>query len=262
MYSSNEYRYATLSKRAQRFEKERKQQNPAYAAALQHYLDAGGSLKTPGGGVAYSRVVYSNLSVLADEKLSDERRAFRFARTRARDRELSHVARDMGGANPDAAAKRLQDAGKRLKRGRPSISAERQANISKMKRFLDGSGEGRSWCRVIFFGDAQFGNGRYGPLPRKALLKKLGEIAVVVLTDEYLTSQQCVVCGCKLKQCRNSRTFQCKTTNDEGEACSVQGINRDVNAGGNMTVIGVMQLLGLPRPAKLTRPKKCRQSRS
>ena len=47
--------------------------------------------------------------------------------------------------------------------------------------------------RIVLFGNGIFGFGRAGPCPRKALIKKLAEISIVILIDEFRTSKMC--CG-------------------------------------------------------------------
>ena len=51
-----------------------------------------------------------------------------------------------------------------------------------------------------------------------------------------------------------SRIFRCSTSEDETDnTCSVNYIDRDVNASVNIAMCGVHQLLGRPRPAHLAR---------
>jgi Putative transposase DNA-binding domain len=111
----------------------------------------------------------------------------------------------------------------------------------------------RTWCRVVFFGSALFGQGRSGPLPRKALLKKIAELCAVVLTDEYNTSKKCCGCGSKLVQYNQSRVFHCNIQRSE-PGCSIAFIDRDKSASNNICLCGAMQLLGRDRPAHLKRP--------
>ena len=252
-FNSSEYRFLSLAKRAERFERERKLASPAYRDALDSYGTGEASLKTPGRDAAYSQVLYSNLDVMAVEHFSAERRQFRFARLRARDRTLSHVARDLCGGDPVAATTRVCDGDcrRRERQGKPPLTPERKLLIERMRARLAG---GRCWSRVIFFGNAQFGSGSRGPIPKKALLKVLGEACCVVLTDEYLTSKTCCACGSRLKQCKGSRVFQCPSRADEDLPCSVTLINRDTTASVNMSMIGVHQLRGQGRPAHLRRP--------
>ncbi len=53
---------------------------------------SGVSLRTPGGSAAYADVVYATLSAMMTELLSTARRKERFARFRARQRVMHHMA--------------------------------------------------------------------------------------------------------------------------------------------------------------------------
>ncbi|KAG5191254.1 hypothetical protein JKP88DRAFT_296207 [Tribonema minus] len=121
MFTSSEYRYASLAKRAQRFEDERRRDNPGYGAAVGAYSQHNASLK----------VLYANISVVAAEKLSDERRHFRFAQFRARDRALAAVARDLAGGDPDAALARVLNPEKRAKMKKKEISQQRKELLAR-----------------------------------------------------------------------------------------------------------------------------------
>ncbi|KAG5181032.1 hypothetical protein JKP88DRAFT_165991 [Tribonema minus] len=253
--SGREYRYQNLALRAQRFERERREANAPYRLALESYARDEASARCPRGMELFSRTVYQGLDAVAGEHLSAQRRRFAFARARATDRALAHLARDIAGGDPDAAAERAER--RRSAPGKAPVSPRRRELLAKVQERLAG-GRGRTWTRVVFFGNGQFGSGAAGPLPRKALLKKLSEICCVVLTDEYLTSKTCPCCGGRLAQVAGSRVFRCSSTTDEdsgaGGRCSVRYLDRDCAGGGNIAMIGVRRLQGRGRPAHLARP--------
>lgn len=252
--SSAEYRYETLAKRAQRYEIERRADNPQFADAQAQYITQNASLKTAEGTPVYSDVLYQNLDVLQFEYMTIERRGAQFARHRAKERTVCRLARDLAGGDPDSAAHRND-----LK---PTVITEEHAAAQqRMREFLKSgslnrSKSSRTWTRVVFFGNAVFGQGKRGPLPRKAMLKKLAEICCVVLTDEFRTSQRCCGCGEKLQQVKESRVFRCKSssTGDNLHGCSVEFIDRDVNGAVNIGRCGVCSLQGADRPRYLCRP--------
>ncbi|KAG5188615.1 hypothetical protein JKP88DRAFT_304661 [Tribonema minus] len=210
--SGREYRYQSLALRAQRFERERREANAPYRLALENYARDEASARCPGGMELFSRTVYQGLDAVAGEQLSAQRRRFAFARARATDRALAHLARDIAGGDPDAAASRAER--RRSAPGKSPVSPRRRELLANVRERLAG-GRGRTWTRIVFFGNGQFGSGAAGRLPRKALLKTLAEICCVVLTDEYLTS---------------------KTYEDSGAGgrCSVRYLDRDCAGGGNI----------------------------
>lgn len=245
-FSATEYRYRTLAKRAQRFEGERLVANDNLREAREEFLNV--SLQTPGESLAYASTVYNTLSVVYTEIMSMERRLAAFARVRAREKTLSRLAREMAGGDPGAAALRTE------KRAGFSDRSDLREKIKSMLASRPGKHQ-RTWTRVVFFGAALFGQGRSGPLPRKALLKKVAELCPVILTDEYNTSKKCCGCGSKLVQYNQSRVFHCNLERNK-PGCSIAFIDRDKSASVNICLCGAMQMLGRGRPAALCRPKK------
>ncbi|KAG5186337.1 hypothetical protein JKP88DRAFT_157003 [Tribonema minus] len=245
--TSGDYKHQCLATAALKFETAKREQNLAYGGAISSYVEQGASLKIGVGTATYADLAYSNLRALARELLSRERREFAFARQRAKDRAIARMAREMGGADPEAAYKRHLHSGK-------VVGAARVELQDRVKTMLDRKGEGRTWTRVVFFGNAQFGHGSAGPLPRKRLLWVLAAICVVVLTDEFRTTVRCCGCGEVLKQQNGSRIYGCPTVLDE-DHCSIRFIDRDDNASVNIAMCGVHMLLGLPRPIHLQRER-------
>ena len=107
---------------------------------------------------------------------------------------------------------------------------------------------------IIFFGKALFGHGSKGALPRKQLLKKLGYLSVVVLTDEFRTSKCCCCCGSELRQVHGSRVYTCLNGARNGEStCVIRFIDRDTNAASSIGHCGALMLQGRERPQFLCR---------
>lgn len=262
--SSAEYRFESLAKKSQQYETSRRAADPEYAAAIASFSSSGASLKSETGTVLYVDLLYQHIHTIWQENCSVERLELRFARHRAKERAISRLARDLAGGSPEAAA--LRNEKSRADKNTPD-NPEKDAVREKMRKYLK-SGTGslrksrsyRTWARVVFFGSAEFGHGKYGPLPFKALLKKIAELCCVVLTDEYNTSKMCCGgCGEKLKQQKGSRVFRCKNgdkTDFSPQRCSVDYIDRDVNAGVSMGYCGSCSLRGEARPVYLTRPER------
>ncbi|KAG5187444.1 hypothetical protein JKP88DRAFT_307688 [Tribonema minus] len=130
---------------------------------------------------------------------------------------------------------------------------EREALLTRMRDNL--AGDRRTWTRVVFFGNAQFGHGSRGPLPRKALIRAIALLVPVVLMNEFRTSKACCGCGKNLVQVNGSRVFRCISCTPEGDNldCSVRFIDRDINASVNIAICGINMLLGRTRPQHLCR---------
>ena len=172
------------------------------------------------------------------------RREFAYARKRASMRAVDKMARDIAGRDATCAGLRFD------RKGSP-MSQERRRLLDSLKSRIANEGY---WARIVFFGAAQFGHTRRGPLPRKALITALGLRVPVILMDEYNTSNMCPDCGNKLKSVKDSRVFQCARGEGCDNGCSVRFINRDRGAAANIGHCGACQLLGKPRPAALARP--------
>jgi Putative transposase DNA-binding domain len=239
--SSSDHKFLSLSKAFSRFDRDRRRENPAYSEAISRL--SGVSMRTPGGTAAYANVMNSNFIAMAEEKLSWRRRFKSFEVKRAKMREVARMAVDIAGRSAEAAALR-------------KIGPETEARTNLMQRMRDGlAGNLRTWTRVVFFGNALFGHGRRGPLPRKALIRAIALLVPVVLMDEFRTSMMCCGCGLKLVQVEGSRVYQCVSRTPEGEnlSCSVRFIDRDINAAVNIAMCGIRMLLGLDRPQHLCR---------
>lgn len=264
--TAKDWRYQSLAKAAQGFETGRREASASYRAANEALMQT-----TARGGAgeldAHVRAVMQNLSANCAEKLSFRRRREAFARVRARDRALAKMARDIAGKSPDRASKRSHDRNERTARD-ASVGEDgfRARERLALRRAVEGAMSGlspsaetrdRVW-RVVFFGAAQFGHGSRGPLPRKALLRVLGRMCAVVLTDEFRTSKCCGGCGGVLVAVDRSRVFRCPSQTVEPGTCSVDYIDRDVNGCGNIGFAGARQLLGLARPEYLTRDRRSR----
>ena len=170
------------------------------------------------------------------------------------------MARDIAGGHPDHAARRFDK--KAEEPGAVPIPQDRHQLLDRLKARMaserEVEGSTRYWVRIVFFGAAQFGHGRRGPLPRKALIRALGVRCPVILMDEYNTSKRCCDCGDPLVPVPGSRVFQC--VRDEGHdgdlaGCTIRFINRDVNGAENIAKCGVCQLLGVDRPHYLQNPQ-------
>lgn len=252
-FSNSDYKYQTLSKANEKFEIQRKESNTPYKEALDQYSSLGASLKSAAGTDTYSTVLYSNLDVLSKEHTSTQRREFRFARFRARQRTLAKMVRLLAGGDPVAAAISHD---KKVATGTIRDNSKRAALRKRVRDKIAATRGARNWTRIVFFGNAEFGHGSRGPVPKKDLLMMLAARSVVVLTDEFRSSIKCCGCGGRLVQADSSRVFSCQAHEHVPTSCTVSYIDRDINASVNIALCGVAQLLGLARPAHLVRPRR------
>ncbi|KAG5183946.1 hypothetical protein JKP88DRAFT_163552 [Tribonema minus] len=239
--SASDHKFLSLAKARRMFEGERRRDNSAYSTAISQLSEV--SMRTPGGTAAYTDTLHSHFITLAEEKLSWKRRCKSFDAKRAKMREISRMAVQIAGRSAEASA--LRKIGPEPK--------EREALLTSMRDNL--AGDRRTWTRVVFFGNALFGHGSRGPLPRKALIRAIALLVPVVLMDEFRTSKACCGCGKNLVQVNGSRVFRCISCTPEGDNldCSVRFIDRDVNASVNIAICGINMLLGMARPPHLCR---------
>jgi hypothetical protein len=239
--SSSDHKFLSLSKALRNFEDERRAVNGQYRNAISQLGAV--SMRTPGGVAAYANVLHANFGIMVEEKMSWQRRCKRFDAKRAKARAIARMARDIAGGSSEAAA--LRKMGPEPER--------RSRLLQKMRTRL--AGNHRTWNRVVFFGNAQFGHGSRGPLPRKELIKAIALLVPVVLMDEYRTSKACCGCGLNLVQVDGSRMYQCGSCTPEGQNldCAVRFIDRDINASVNIAMCGINMLLGRSRPPALCR---------
>ncbi len=228
-FPSRKYRFESLMRLTEKVEKSRVVGQ--YKEALQQMSQV--SLKAPGAAVDYAEAAYATLDIRVAELMSKDRRRRRFARLRARERNLHHMATAIAyGAEQKAIRNRRGKAKRKLKK---QLYAE---------------------PRVVFFGHAQFGHGSRGPCPRKALLRRLAFMVPVVLLDEFRTSARCYSCFGVLTQGSRPRVLRCQNSRaGVGNPCSVQNIDRDTNAAVNIGALGMRMLLGVERPRVLRRKK-------
>ncbi len=170
------------------------------------------------------------LDTMMAELMSFARRQRRFARFRARKRNLHHMATSIAYGSEQAML--------RNKRGRSK-------RLLKKKLYSE--------PRVVFFEHAQFGHGKRGPVPRKALLRELALLCPVIPVDEFRTSMCCHSCGYVLGVDYRSRVLRCRNNPAGGGGCSVDEIDRDTNAAANVGTYGIRMLLGMARSAHLDR---------
>lgn len=135
------------------------------------------------------------------------------------------------------------------RRHRSNLSRARAKAIDKLANVLmKKPGDGSQ--RIVAFGDGQFGHTRYGPLPRKDFLRSCALRGVVVLIDEYKTTQMCSRCGAKLIKNTVTRVFRCAS-----ETCRDREVDRDINAAENIGSILICKLNGRQAPVHLRRKK-------
>lgn len=262
---SSKYRVMNLTHSACKWEEERRTKNKGYNLAIselsQERLNHNGETLA-----SYIRTRVKHQAELEKELLTDDRSRLRFIRFRAQQRSLRYLARQIAGRNCFAAdlksERRMLEKASRCPEQADEIHA-RLALREKLQRQL-----GRLRINVIFFGKGQFGHGRVGPCPRKKLIKKLAELAVVVLLDEFRTSKMCCgACGCESQQLSGSRVLRCQSGKEcEGVSpcvspCPLRNqkafeIDRDQNAVVNMFRIGQDLLFKGKRPHYLTRSSK------
>ena len=267
--SSSEYRVLSLSRNASKWEENRRNLNTEYKKALEK-LSQERLNHDKLSLISYCKTRNSQQSVLESELLSSERSRLRFIRFRAQQRAIRFLARKIVGRNPLAAEAKSE---KRMKK-KAILCSEQSEEINKRLELRENLRQqlGRLRFRVVVFGKGIFNHGRAGPCPRKKLIKKLAEIAVVILIDEYRTSKMCCgACGCECRQLKGSRVLRCQSENkDEGVSLSVSAhkcplwnsleskafeIDRDQNATVNMFRIGQGILFNGKRPSYLVRSK-------
>lgn len=116
--------------------------------------------------------------------------------------------------------------------------------------------------RVVAFGNAKFSVASPGhfPCPRKALIKRLSYQSVVVMVDEFKTSQVCCLCHRKMldEPGTRSRVKKCTTCLahfETGGTPTSQCVywDRDTNASLNIYWLAVSHFRGLQRPEGLCR---------
>ncbi|KAG5184002.1 hypothetical protein JKP88DRAFT_315624 [Tribonema minus] len=141
--SASDHKFLSLSKAWRKFEGERRRDNTGYSDAISQL--SGVSMRTPGGAAAYTNTLHSHFITMAEEKLSWERRRKSFDANRAKMRDISRMAVQIAGRSAEAAA---------LRKFGPEPE-EREALLTRMRDNL--AGDRRTWTRVVFFGNAQFG---------------------------------------------------------------------------------------------------------
>jgi hypothetical protein len=122
---------------------------------------------------------------------------------------------------------------------------------------------------IVVFGGGQYasGGGGLASVPRKALIRELGHKTVVVIADEYKTSQMCCKCGTKLidpdlrcsiggcrigekrrfaapdsrrlRQCPSEACLQSESHDDDSSKVFARHWNRDTNAAINILQVGM-----------------------
>jgi hypothetical protein len=119
---------------------------------------------------------------------------------------------------------------------------------------------GRPTIRVVFFGGACFRSAIRGhtAVPRKAIVRRLAARGIVVVTDEYHSSQYCACQDKKLKDDPTNAAeagARSRRHTDGSDPCSLLSVfgDRDVLAAVNILVCGLHALWGVPRPAPFRR---------
>ena len=266
---SSYYRMLNLSKNSCKVEEQKRRENQGYKLAIDS-LSQERLNHNACDLVSYIKTRNSVSQDLEAELLSEDRSRLRFIRFRAQQRALSHVARMIAGRDSVAAElkseKRMRAKAERQPDQADQIN-KRLEQREKLKIQL-----GRLRIRVVLFGNGIFSHGRPGPCPRKKLLKKLAEICIVILINEFRTSKMCCgSCGHEAKQLKGSRVLRCQSgKNHEGVApsCALWNtlrdkpfeIDRDQNADVNIFRIGQGILLGNGRPAYLTRKQSDKEN--
>jgi len=142
---------------------------------------------------------------------------------------------------------------------------------------------GNRFNPIVVFGGGQYASGGNGlaSVPRKALIRELGHKTVVVIADEYKTSQVCCKCGTKLtdpdlrpfrrgirigekrvfaprdsrrlRQCQSEACCISESSDDDVTKKYAMHWNRDTNAAINILQVGVEWWLRGVRPEPLRR---------
>jgi hypothetical protein len=264
---TSHYRVLNLTHNAERQETKRRESNLDYQEAIsslsQERLNDDTELFE-----SYITTRNKYHFILEDEVLTDDRARLRFIRFRAQQRALRFLVRQITTRTLTYADvksdKRMEVKAKKCPEQAGDIHKRLQLR-RKLREQL-----GRLRFHIVFFGKGIFGHGRTGSCPRKKLIKKLADVAVVVLIDEFRTSKMCCGnCGCEAHQIKGSRVLRCQSgkLNTEGVSpaptnqCQLWNtkenkpfeIDRDRNASVNLFNIGRGLLFDGKRPAFLTR---------
>jgi hypothetical protein len=269
---SSKYRMLNLTNNSCKTEEKRRHLNRGYHAAMdalsREQLCCNATSLT-----AYIRARNTHRESLEEELMSVDRARLRFVRLRAQQRAIRYLARQIVGRDQSAADdktnRRMEMKAQRVPEQAEEIEARLKRRVELQKKL------GHLRIRIVLFGDGTFGHGRAGPVPRKRLLKKLAQMAIVILIDEFRTSKMCCGgCGCEAVQLKGSRVLRCQSekniegvvhsqNSDHSMSCPFWNIangtpfeiDRDRNAVVNMFAIGKGILLGGGRPAHLIRKK-------
>lgn len=121
---------------------------------------------------------------------------------------------------------------------------------------------------ITFFGNGSFGSGGYGysSIPRKKIIKFLGNTGLTIILDEYNTSKKCPGCGSIMEDISDKRRVRrctseysktrlkenCKLSTAEGNYTD----DRDYASTINMGLCSYEGLVKHKRPQSLCREKK------
>lgn len=263
---STTYRVMSLSKNASKFEEHRRHSNDAYISAISEL--SGERLDHNYQNLrSYIKTRNSVKEALTEELMSTERTRLRWVRHRAQQRACRHLARQIVGRCTLAAEVKSISRLKEKAATHPK-QAEQVRKRMDLRETLK-QRLGRLRVNVVMFGKASFGHGGGGPCPRKRLIKKMAETAIVILIDEFRTSKMCCGgCGHEAKQLKGSRVLRCQSGNpgedvansatSSSSECSFSTetpfeMDRDQAAVVNMFRIGCGILKGTGRPHHLRR---------
>jgi len=147
--------------------------------------------------------------------------------------------------------------------GKPLTEEERQALVQKVaaaKKRRQDAAKSRS-IKIVFFGAGTFRPAIRGhtAVPRKAVVRRLAALGIVVVIDEFHTSQYCTCQTHKLETVNTPQASQAGARQrrhaDASAPCSCLKVfgDRDALAAINILVCGLHALWGAPRPEPFRR---------
>jgi transposase len=208
----------------------------------------------------YVDAMFVTMPARAEELLHQRRAERRFKARGQRQRAQDIVADIVAGTESLNFKRRAEQMADRM--GRKLTDNELIALLEKIEgtkaqRIEDAT---RPTIKIVFFGAACFRSAIKGhtAVPRKAIVRRLAARGIVVITDEYHSSQYC---ACQASKLENDPTHAARAGarqrrhTDGSAACSFLRVygDRDALAALNILVCGIHALWGASKPAPFRR---------